>query len=608
MPMYMQQISSGYRFRRIVPAELRPILGQTAIIVSLGKNYTAACRRAREEAVLSDRRFDAAKARLEKRSAIVTGAYDKLTPITVLTEDLKLQLHAYWLTEVDDADQERRAAAKTDESEEEQTTFRAEAHSMLEVLKTAWSNGNVDILLPGLHTTLMTLGYRLELPLEDQRRLCLQFLRAALAGYKLREARDLGEDPPLVLPAQPLPPAKPSTPTKTPSHAKPNGDGKGLTLYSLFEYWRDSGVARSQKTVDDVERRIRQLDQLTKHKPADQLTKADFISYRDERIKTGLALRTVEKDLSFIKAVMQFAFDSDKLTSNPAAGIKVPKDPMPSQQRDLDIDDLNKLFSSPIYTQAERPHGGSKEAAAWLPLMALYTGARLEELCQLTLDDIKTDAPIPYIKIIDLLDEKQDKQVKRLKNEGSRREIPIPKKLIAHGFLKYVEHQRNNEETWLFPALTVEQKYGRRGANWSKWWGRWRKKLDVGGRERCFHAFRHVFKTASRAAEIGEDIHDAITGHATAHEGRSYGKFPLQALQKAIKKIVYPGLQIDWVWQPTTPPQASRQITRKSPKAPRAKPSARNTKTAPPQRSPDFAQTGSTPSSADAPLRSPADD
>ena len=379
--MYMQQISSGYRFRRIVPAELRPILGQTAIIVSLGKNYTAACRRAREEAVLSDRRFDAAKARLEKRSAIVTGAYDKLTPITVLTEDLKLQLHAYWLTEVDDADQERRAAAKTDESEEEQTTFRAEAHSMLEVLKTAWSNGNVDILLPGLHTTLMTLGYRLELPLEDQRRLCLQFLRAALAGYKLREARDLGEDPPLVLPAQPLPPAKPSTPTKTPSHAKPNGDGKGLTLYSLFEYWRDSGVARSQKTVDDVERRIRQLDQLTKHKPADQLTKADFIRYRDERIKTGLALRTVEKDLSFIKAVMQFAFDSDKLTSNPAAGIKVPKDPMPSPQRDLAVEDLKILFTSPIYTQGKRPQGGSHDAAARLPLIALYTA-----MCKIRLE------------------------------------------------------------------------------------------------------------------------------------------------------------------------------------------------------------------------------
>ena len=609
MPTYMQQISSGYRYRRIVPTELRPILGQTAIIVSLGKNYTAACRRAREEAVRSDQRFDAAKDILEQRGTSGTNFYNSLTPITELTEELKQQLHAYWLSVVDVADQERRAAPKTDDAEEEKAIFRSEAQSMLEFLKAAWRDGNIDPLLPALHTTLMTRGYRLELPLEDQRRLCLQFLRAALAGYKLLEARDMGEDPALNLPAQPLPLAKPSTTTKTKNHAKPNGGDKELTLYSLFEYWRDSGVARAQKTVDDVERRIHQLDELTKHKPADQLTKADFIRYRDERIKTGLALRTVEKDLSFIKAVMQFAFDSDKLTSNPAAGIKVPKDPMPSPQRDLAVEDLKILFTSPIYTQGERPQGGSHDAAAWLPLIALYTGAREEELCQLTLDDIKTNAPIPYIKIIDLIDEKQDKQIKRLKNKGSRREIPIPKQLIAHGFLRYVEHLRKNSETWLFPKLTVEPKYGRRSANWCKWWGRWRKKLGVVGKEKCFHAFRHVFKTACRTAGIGEDIHDAITGHKEAHEGRNYGKFPLQALHGPLNKVAYPELNIDWVWQPSTPaPTRRRNPTKKSPVAPHAEPSAKSTKTAPRRRTPDFAQTGSTPSSADAPQRTPADD
>ena len=194
-------------------------------------------------------------------------------------------------------------------------------------------------------------------------------------------------------------------------------------------------MTRPQKTVDDVERRIRQLDTLTDNKPADQLIKTDFIRYRDARIKTGVALTTAEKDLSFIKAVMQFAYESDKLPSNPATGIRVPKDKMPSPQRNLESDDLNKLFGSPIYTEGHRPKGGSGEAAPWLPSMDLYVGARLEKICQLTLDDIKTDAPIPYFRILDLKDEKQDKRVKRLKNEGSRQDIPISQRLIAHGFL-----------------------------------------------------------------------------------------------------------------------------------------------------------------------------
>lgn len=278
--------------------------------------------------------------------------------------------------------------------------------------------------------------------------------------------------------------------------------------------------------------------------------KADFIAYRDARIKKGLTLKTVKKDLSFLKTVMQFAFESDKLPSNPATGTKVPKDPMPGPQRDLETEDLSKLFASPIYTEGARPQGGAGEAAAWLPLMALYTGARLEELSQILLEDIKTEAAIPSIRILDLTDEAEDKQVKRLKNEGSRREIPIPAKLIAHGFLRYVQYLREWQETWLFPHLTVEPTYGRRGANWSKWWGRWRRGLGVGGAHRCFHAFRHVFKTACRVAGVQEAIHDAITGHSKSHEGRKYGKFPLEAMQPPLETVAYPSLKLDWVWQP----------------------------------------------------------
>ena len=111
---------------------------------------------------------------------------------------------------------------------------------MLALLKTAWRDGEVDPFLPALHSTLMLRGYRLELPLDDQRRLCQQFMRAAMAGHKLLEARNNGEDPPLNLPCLPLPPAShtASGQGKTPSAAGQSG----LTLYSLFEYWRTTMV------------------------------------------------------------------------------------------------------------------------------------------------------------------------------------------------------------------------------------------------------------------------------------------------------------------------------------------------------------------------------
>ncbi|MEN3109671.1 DUF6538 domain-containing protein [Uliginosibacterium paludis] len=383
---------------------------------------------------------------------------------------------------------------------------------------------------------------------EDFDRLALAYLHGAIRTNEALLARMRG-DPVPVSSAPPTPPNRvlPAIPAQPSTHS--GSAGNGTSLYSLFEYWRDAVPGRPQRTIDDFEKRVRAFDVLSKRKPAEQLLKADFVAYRDARLKE-VSPATVEKDLSFLKAIMQFAFDSDKLPANPAAGIKVPKNDMDSTRRDLEVEDLNTLLASRIYTQAHRPRAGGGEAAAWLPLLALYSGARLEELCQLTLADIKTEARIPYLRILDLKDENADKQIKRLKNVGSRREIPIAQKLIDHGFLDYIRHLRHQKQIWLFPELKPDPKYGRRGASWGKWWGRWRTALDVGGREKCYHAFRHVFKSACRASGVGEDIHDAITGHSTNHIGRDYGKFPLEALKPGIDLVAYPELKFTWVWKP----------------------------------------------------------
>jgi hypothetical protein len=38
---------------------------------------------------------------------------------------------------------------------------------------------------------------------------------------------------------------------------------------------------------------------------------------------------------------------------------------------------MSLLLGSIIYTGQERPLGGGRKASAWLPLLGLYTGARL---------------------------------------------------------------------------------------------------------------------------------------------------------------------------------------------------------------------------------------
>lgn len=373
---------------------------------------------------------------------------------------------------------------------------------------------------------------------EDFQRLYLAFARASLQTNEslLKQMNgEVVERPPVIYPED----------KKT----------AGVTLYSLFEYWRDLVPGRPRGTVEVVERCVRAFGEFTKHKGADQLARADIVAYRDLLISQGKAPATVEKLLSLIRTVLQQAFESERIASNPAASVRVPRGKTATtKKRNLEVADLQALFGSVIYTANERPKAGAGDAAAWVPLIALYTGARLEEICQLQVSDLKDDGEIKYFSI------QPDDQVegggqKTLKNDASRRNVPIHHKLIKAGLLNYVAELKEVGATWLFPKL-VPDSYGKRSGNFSKWWTRWRASQGVGGSHRCFHAFRHLFKTACRAAGLSEETHDAITGHSGGGVGRSYGSVPLKATHTAIQQVEFEGLSFDWVWKPMPKPKS----------------------------------------------------
>jgi integrase len=432
--------------------------------------------------------------------------------------------------------------------------WRAQLTEAIPALSDAAAIGDIDSIRPALDLFLHLYKIPLTGSEADYRKLALAYLRTALKTDKLLLARMQGEN--VSSPEIQYPPSHAAT-AKHASPAKRSGQIK-LPLYSLFEYWRDLVKHRSARTVDDIERHINAFDQLTGHKSADTLTKADFIAYRDQRLAAGKAPKTVGKDLSFLKAVMQQACDADKIPSNPAAGIKIPQAKGGTRlKRMLTTGDLTILLGSPIYSEGKRLQGGGGEAAAWLPLLALYTGARLEELCQLTVDDVQQEEGIPFLHITLILDD-DEAPLTSLKTDSSLRRVPLHQKHLDAGFLEYVAYIREQNHTWLFPLLTPDT-YGKRGGNFTKWWGLWRGKLGIGGRHRCFHAFRDTFKTACRGALIGEDLHDALTGHAGGGVGRDYGSFPLNALNDAMQKVRYPGLVFDWKW---TPPKRAQRASR----------------------------------------------
>ena len=46
-------------------------------------------------------------------------------------------------------------------------------------------------------------------------------------------------------------------------------------------------------------------------------------------------------------------------------------------------------------------------------------------------------------------------------------------------------------------------------------------------------------KQACRAAGVGEEVHDALTGHSGGGVGRTYGSVPLDVMAKEVAKVRY---------------------------------------------------------------------
>ena len=75
-----------------------------------------------------------------------------------------------------------------------------------------------------------------------------------------------------------------------------------------------------------------------------------------------------------------------------------------------------------------------------------------------------------------------------------------------------------------------------------------------------FHSFRHTFKRMCRDAKIGEELHDALTGHSGGGVGRGYGAgFGLKPLAGALASIDVPEAVkgLDWKLRTEASPQRS---------------------------------------------------
>jgi len=282
--------------------------------------------------------------------------------------------------------------------------------------------------------------------------------------------------------------------------------------------------------------------------------------------KDGLAplkWETQNSYLSTLIKVMDFARKEGYIDRNPAEGLTPLALTVPDEdKRDpYTLEHLQKIFMAPIYTGCVNDMQGCnkpgpnfpKRSRYWLPLISLFTGMRMNEICQLNLDDLKcTDAGTHYFHVFPST---KDQSVK---NQSSRRKFPVHPILIRMGFLDYIKGLRAKGESKTFPEIPVP-KSGYRSDIFSKRYATFQKALGIprkigvppNERQYSFHSFRHNFRDELRRTEVPTDIVEVLGGWASGNKAvnKSYGSgYEPDQLNKYVKEVSYPGLDLSHLY------------------------------------------------------------
>lgn len=174
------------------------------------------------------------------------------------------------------------------------------------------------------------------------------------------------------------------------------------------------------------------------------------------------------------------------LSVNHAEGLSFDDRRVVSEMREV----FTKLDLENMFRGLSKTHMVNHPERFWLPILAMYTGARSNEVCQLRLEDIEEVEGVPVIHI-----RHRPELNQTTKNEQDR-VVPVHPDLLRLEFLGYVEEVKKvkrNERLW--PALALYK------GKWNVMYGKHfngtfcPKYVDnkAAGVHRSFHSLRHSF-------------------------------------------------------------------------------------------------------------------
>ncbi len=370
-----------------------------------------------------------------------------------------------------------------------------------------------------------------------------------------------------------------------PETVKSHSPEIAYTLPQLLEmYLKENEIADRTKAQYDTHTK-RFTEFIGTKKPINQITRDDFVRYRDllreipsnaakhfprktysEIVKSPrlkefrpLSPRTINKNFETLSTLFKHAEEWGYIKRNYAKGLQLEtnRGREGSDVKPFNAEQMAKIFSAPLYAGCiddERNYAKEgnriiKRARFWVPLIALYSGMRLNEICQLYVEDVRTEQGVDFMHLRTKREDGREAPDKKLKNRSAYRKVPIHPALKEVGFLNYVRDQQKKREIRLFPEL--EHSNGGYSDPFQKWFARFLKSVGIKpvgaeARQLCFHSFRHTFRDALREAEVFPEHYKRICGWSESESTASdYGQGAnIKTLYNEISKVSYPKLDL----------------------------------------------------------------
>jgi integrase len=261
------------------------------------------------------------------------------------------------------------------------------------------------------------------------------------------------------------------------------------------------------------------------------ITKAEIVQWKTSDLKRGIKANRINKRLGQVNDFFNWAINHGHYTSHPTSPVEnlfiSNKNKLASKTEHYEPfnnDELKTIFSADYSTKMKKPDH------YWCPLVALFSGARREEIAALLAADVKTVDGVPSFFI------------QEGKTADARRLVPLHPDLVKTGFLAYAQHVQALGHTYLFPHL--KDGANGRGKNVGVQFSNWLDDCGIQDHHKVFHSFRHTVITRLHATGANAAHVKQISGHSSETQGVHFQTYThdvgLQALSETLGRLSYP--------------------------------------------------------------------